>query len=405
MKTLSILSISHRIVSSLLILFCFTAHAQLKVVGYVSNTQSTTVDYSKITHLNIAFENPDAAGNLSFNSINTTYIQQAHANSKKVLVSIAGGYVSEDATMKARYFDLISDANRTAFVSKITDYIIAHNFDGLDVDLEGSAINSDYGKFITALSAALKPQNKLLTAALSHVNGGANVPADAMLLFDHINIMAYDATGPWNPSNPGQHSSFDFAVTSLDYWTGRGLPKANAVLGVPFYGYGFGDDFNEGISYAQIVTTYPGAEDRDVSGNTIYYNGIPTIRQKTQYVLEEEYGGIMIWNLAQDRSSADPKSLLRAIDQVINPVMAAEEEREGEETLSIFPNPIDATLNIKAWSDFRGGRFSIMDRSGKEFFESNVTSDSIDVSVLPSGLYILRLTKDQRSARGKFIKK
>lgn len=390
--------------SCLVILSSFTAQAQIKVVGYVSNTQSTTVDYSKITHLNIAFENPDAAGNLSFNALNTTYIQQAHANAKKVLVSIAGGFASEDATMKARYFNLISDANRTAFVSKITDYIIAHNFDGLDVDMEGSSINSDYGKFITALSGALKPQNKLLTAALSHVNGGANVPDDAMLLFDYINIMAYDATGPWNPSNPGQHSSFDFAVTSLDYWTGRGLPKANAVLGVPFYGYGFGNDFNEGISYAQIVSTYPGAESRDVSGNTIYYNGIPTIRQKTQYVLEEEYGGIMIWNLAQDRNSADPKSLLRAIDQIINPVMAAEGE-EGEETLSIFPNPIDATLNIKAWSDFRGGRFSIMDRSGKEFFESTVTSDSIDVSVLPSGLYILRLTKNERSARGKFIKK
>lgn len=404
MKTISISLKSQLLGSCLVLLFCFTTHAQLKVVGYVSNTQSTTVDYNKITHLNIAFENPDAAGNLSFNAINTTYIQQAHANGKKVLVSIAGGYASEDATMKARYFNLISDANRTAFVSKITDYVIAHNFDGLDVDLEGSAINSDYGKFITALSAALKPQNKLLTSALSHVNGGANVPDDAMLLFDYINIMAYDATGPWNPSNPGQHSSFDFAVASLDYWTGRGLPKANAVLGVPFYGYGFGNDFNEGISYAQIVTTYPGAENRDVSGNTIYYNGIPTIRQKTQYVLEEEYGGIMIWNLAQDRNSADPKSLLRTIDHVINPVMAAEGE-EGEETLSIFPNPIDATLNIKAWSDFRGGHFSITDRSGKEFFESTVTSDSIDVSVLPSGLYILRLTKDQRSARGKFIKR
>jgi GH18 family chitinase len=270
------LKITHKIfmlVSFMLLLNLFDVHGQAKVVGYVTNNTVSAIDYAKITHLNIAFENPDASGNLSYGSANNTYIKKAHDNGKKVLVSIAGGFASEDATYKARYFDLISDAKRAGFVQKIAAYIADHNFDGLDVDLEGSSINADYGKFITDLSAALKANGKLLTTALSHMNGGANVPDEALLLFDFVNIMAYDATGPWNKGNPGQHSTYDFAVSSLDYWVKRGLPKEKAILGVPFYGYGFGADFNEGMAYSQIINKYAGAENRDESGNTIYYNG------------------------------------------------------------------------------------------------------------------------------------
>jgi chitinase len=378
--------------------------AQTKIVGYVSNDIVTEIDYSKITHLNIAFENPDVNGNLSYVSANTAYIQKAHDNGKKVLISIAGGFASEDATLKARYFDLISDAKRAGFVSKLSTYITDHNFDGLDVDLEGSAINSDYGKFIADLSAALKPKNKLLTCALSHVNGGANVSDATLLLFDFVNVMAYDATGPWNPSNPGQHSTYDFAVSSLGYWVGRGLPKDKAILGVPFYGYGFGADFNEGMAYAQIVAKYSGAEGRDVSGNTIYYNGIPTMTSKVQYVVDGQYGGIMIWNLAQDLVTTNPKSLLRTIYNVINNITTNVEEKI-DEAIDVYPNPTEETLNIDTKPKIKSDEMDIIDPTGKRFDAERVDEDTINVSSLPSGLYMLRVSVDQHSIYKKFVKR
>ncbi|MEA9414022.1 glycosyl hydrolase family 18 protein [Flavobacterium sp. PL02] len=294
--------------------------AQKKVIAYIPNwidlnAFSSSVQYSKLTHINIAFENPDANGYLSFNSGSNTIIQAAHAQNVKVFVSLGGGSVSEGGAIRDNYFNLIKSANRTAFIQKIYDYVVAHNFDGVDMDLEGPAINSDYGGFVIALAAKLHANGKLITAALSEGYGGANVPSSTFAAFDWINIMAYDATGPWAPGSPGQHSPYSMAVNQFNYWTGRGLPASKAIIGLPFYGYGFGSYANQGISYANIVNTYPGAENTDQVASTIYYNGIPTIKQKTTFAIQNA-GGVMIWELSQD--AVGSKSLLTAIDQVVN---------------------------------------------------------------------------------------
>ncbi|WDF66317.1 glycosyl hydrolase family 18 protein [Flavobacterium sp. KACC 22763] len=293
--------------------------AQKKVVAYVPNwvdlnAFSSTIQYSKLTHINIAFENPDANGYLSFNSGSNAIINAAHAQNVKVFVSLGGGSVSEGGAIRDNYFNLITPANRTAFIQKIYDYVVAHNFDGVDVDLEGPAINGDYGGFVIALANKLHANGKLISAALSEGYGGANVPSSTFAAYDWINIMAYDATGPWAPNNPGQHSPYSMAVNQFNYWTGRGLPASKAIIGLPFYGYGFGASANQGISYANIVAQYPGAENLDQVGNTIYYNGIPTIKQKTTFAIQNA-GGVMIWELSQDATGT--KSLLNAINQVI----------------------------------------------------------------------------------------
>ena len=104
----------------------------------------------------------------------------------------------------------------------------------------------------------------------------------------------------------------EFARSSVAYWLQRGVPKSKAVLGVPFYGYGFGAAFrNRGYSYATLVSTYPGAEHVDQIGSTIWYNGIPTIKAKAQYVVEEGLGGMMIWSL--DNDVTGDRSLLSAL--------------------------------------------------------------------------------------------
>jgi chitinase len=293
--------------------------AQKKVIAYIPNwidlnSFSSTIQYSKLTHINIAFENPDANGYLSFNSGSNAIINAAHAQNVKVFVSLGGGAISEGGAIRDNYFNLITPGNRTAFIQKIYDYVIAHNFDGVDVDLEGPAINGDYGGFVIALANKLHSGGKQITAALSEGYGGANVPVSTFAAYDWINIMAYDATGPWNPSNPGPHSPYSMAVNQFNYWTGRGLPASKAIIGLPFYGYGFGAAANQGISFANIVAQYPGSENQDQVGNTIYYNGIPTIKAKTTFAIQNA-GGVMIWELSQDATGS--KSLLTAINQVI----------------------------------------------------------------------------------------
>ena len=158
---------------------CFvSAHAQKMVVAYVPNftdiaSMVDKIDYSKLTHIDVAFENPtNDAGDLSFHQSEMALVDKAHANNVKVLISIGGGGASENKKLIARYFDLQTDAKRAGFVAKLADFVKVHNFDGIDVDLEGPAIGKDYGAFVVDLSMALIPSGKLITAAVSQGYGG-----------------------------------------------------------------------------------------------------------------------------------------------------------------------------------------------------------------------------------------
>jgi chitinase len=70
------------------------------------------------------------------------------------------------------------------------------------------------------------------------------------------------------------------------------------VLGVPFYGYGFGKAFRKSpYAYKEIVAAYPDAAKSDQVGDTIRYNGVPTMEPKTKYAIDRNLAGIMIWAL------------------------------------------------------------------------------------------------------------
>jgi GH18 family chitinase len=292
--------------------------AKEKVVAYVPNwvdlkSFSETIDYATITHINIAFENPtNERGELSFHKKNEILIAKAHANDVKILVSIGGGAASGNKQLQARYFDLLSDAKRADFAARLAAYVADHNFDGLDVDIEGPSINKDYGAFIRELSLSMKPRGKLLTAALSQGYGGKSVPDSVFEHFDFVNVMAYDGAGSWNPDRPGQHSSMEFAKRNVEYWLNRGLPVSKTVLGVPFYGYGFGKAFRKRpYSYSEIVAAYPEFSKSDQAGETIWFNGVPTIEAKTKFAIDRKLAGIMIWSL--DNDVKGEKSLLDAV--------------------------------------------------------------------------------------------
>lgn len=312
-----------RIFAAAVLLLPLRAWAEPMVVAYVPNwvdlkSFTGTIEFEKLTHINVAFENPvNAAGDLSFNPQNAVLIAKAREKGVKILISIGGGSASGNKELQARYFDLLTESKRAAFAGKLSAYVTEHQFDGLDVDIEGPSINKDYGAFIGELAKVMKPKGQLLTAALSKGYGGNNVPDSVFAHFDFVSIMAYDGTGYWSPEVPGQHSSLNFARDSITYWLKRGLPKAKAVLGVPFYGYGFGDAFKKcDYPYSTILAEYPGAEKVDQTGSTIWYNGIPTIEAKIRYVLEENLAGVMIWSLDSDVKGE--KSLLGAIHRTLH---------------------------------------------------------------------------------------
>ncbi len=94
------------------------------------------------------------------------------------------------------------------------------------------------------------------------------------------------------------------------------MPTAKAVLGVPFYGYGFGRAFRDSnYTYAELVERYDNTQNLDQVGETIWYNGIPTMRAKAQFAREQGLAGVMIWSL--DNDVKGEHSLLGAVAKVL----------------------------------------------------------------------------------------
>ncbi len=281
-----------------------------KVVGYSPSWQgsASNIQYDKLTHINYAFAIPRSNGSLE-PLANPGKLQQivslGHAQGVKVLIAVGGWELGDGGGVDTRFIQLASNSStRTAFVNNMINFVNEYNLDGVDIDWEYPDNGSEpqnYELLMQELGAALHSRGKLLTAAVVAQgwagNGVLNGVFDDV---DFLNLMAYDG------GDGASHSPYSYAESSLNYWLGRGLPKSKAVLGVPFYGR------PSWKSYATLI-----AEGADPYGDVhsgVHYNGITTIKRKTE-LAQQRGGGIMMWELSHDTNS-QATSLLAAINQV-----------------------------------------------------------------------------------------
>lgn len=320
------------------------AQAEHRLVGYLASytDMSATLartDLSRLTHINIAFANPDADGLFVRNGTMTcmrdaqgqamttsefaTLVGQIQAEGVKVLISVAGGVIPN---CSGDWAELLKPAQRQQVIDQLLAFVDDFQLDGLDIDIEGELLTridqaGHYTPFIERLSGQLQARGKLLTCATASYVGGM-IPVSAIPFFDFVNIMAYDAIGPsWGPAG-AEHSPYAMAQAHLALWQTRGLPKEKTVLGVPFYGYGFGS-YNSDYAFHQLVAEFgPAVAQQDLIGSAcrgcsyITYNGIPTLKAKARLALEQG-SGVMVWELAQQTSGE--LNLLAAIhDEILS---------------------------------------------------------------------------------------
>jgi chitinase len=373
--------------------FNASAQRQFKVVGYVPNWKSpaslaNSLPYSKITHINYAFVQPDASGNIINTEGLSAIVQVAHQNGVKVIASLGGATASENN--KALFWDLFSAAKADGFAKKVVDFVTQYELDGFDLDIEGPAINNTYEIIVKKLAPLLKAKGKVLTCALSQGYGGTNTTNAALQLMDWINVMAYDLTGSWEPNSPGPHSPYDWSIQQLSYWKGRVNGDASkVVLGVPFYGQGFGAEAGS-PDYATILAKYPSAYGVDQIGSTIYYNGIPTIRSKTQYALRNA-AGIMIWELTQD--AVGQYSLLSTIDGEVKKSGIDPINRLAA-SLELFPNPVASDFSLGGLPSYQKIAVTVYDIMGKQVATFSQYKNSYTINQLPAGVYVVSVLLD-----------
>ena len=295
-----------------------TVDKSARVVGYLPSYRfdsNEKIDYCKLTHLNLAFANPGSNGKLIINDFSGVVVRARNENNNiKIYISIGGGYLTdEQASIWSNSID-IKD-NRPIIINEIVSFVVDNSLDGVDVDLEWQYVTSGYSNFVIELKSALSAKGKGMTAALPGTTKFDNITQEALQTFDFINIMAYDFTGPWNPTASGQHSSYNNAVESISFWKNSGVSQSKLTLGVPFYGYDFSNSSNvTSFTFGQMVSTNNSYSEID-NVDMKFYNGRPTIKSKVK-LASEQVSGIMIWELGQD--SFSDYSLLKTIHKEYN---------------------------------------------------------------------------------------
>lgn len=314
-------SITEKEVEEEILTDIYIPDTDFKVVGYLPYYRFSSIpfiEFEKMNYVNISFGNLESSGNLVVGDGSSikSIVQNIKAKGPKVLLSIAGGALS--AETKDNWVHYLSDAKRKETVKRMVRFVLTNNLDGIDVDIEGSLIpllGSNYNKFVIELKKYLHAEGKAITAAMMPVSLNNAIHQNAIEAFDFINIMIYNATGSWDMSNPGQHSSYEFTEEALNFWENvKHIDSQKLVLGMPFYAFNFDPAVAASRTYGDIVqenVNYAYVDNFDQT----FYNGIPTIAKKTALALNQ-VNGVMFWELGQD--AFNELSLIKVVDQVLD---------------------------------------------------------------------------------------
>ena len=299
---------------------------------------------------------------------NTSIIDVAHNNNVKVLLSIGGW------TLSSNFPSIAADPVKTQnFAHWCVEHIKDYGFDGIDIDWEypGYAPHSgtpqDKQNFTIFLQAirdsldahgAVTGRDYMLTAALAASQANvANIEVTNVAnILDMLNIMSYDFFGSWNPTSnhnsplyaPAQgDTGFNIDAAFKLYNQTHGVPGNKINLGVAFYGRSYancnslfgshsGNDAatwpeDEGIPLYYNILAKSGSftQSWDAQAQSPYsisasynsflsYDDEQSIGLRADYVINENAGGVIIWEITGDYMANGDTPLLDVLNNKFN---------------------------------------------------------------------------------------
>ena len=273
-------------------------------------------------------------------------------------------------TWSANFSDAVSTAaGRETMVNSILDLFKAWPglFNGVSLDWEylsndgknyGNAGNKarpeDADNFIELLKLL---RSKLgpgfsLSFCVSAAPEKIKMPVDKLHpLLDEIHVMTYDFhDGAWGETVSGHHTNLrksPHGIYSVEEgitaWRNCGVPPQKLFVGAALYSRGFGNTDGIGkpcsggspdMSWEKGSVDYkalplPGATEHwDDVAHAGYsydpvkrvlnsYDTVRSVKEKCQYVLDNNLGGLLIWESSGDAPFTSERSIMRAIAQTL----------------------------------------------------------------------------------------
>ncbi len=331
-----------------------------RIVAYVAGWSTPAVIHpEKLTHINFAFARITPAGRAAVADGEASLVRLVALKKTnprlKVIVSI-GGWMADGFSDAA-----LTDASRALFADSAVELLRQFSADGIDIDWEypgqgvaGIKYRAEDRQNFTRLLQVLRDKLDAASAAQGRTGGGRytlTIASADREYFDHtemnklhvyldwINVMSYDFFNSLTPTT-GHHAGLYGAATALptDRYAdasvkqhlAAGIPSDKIVLGVAFYGRGFTGvkPIDHGVSqpygrfegahdYSELAAKFIGRQgfirywdDRakapylwnSASRTFITYDDPQSITIKAQYVKAHHLGGMMFWELSEDRN-------------------------------------------------------------------------------------------------------
>lgn len=295
------------------------------------------------------------AGTNLYGCLKQLYLLKKQNRHLKVLLSIGGWTYSSNFATAAS-----TASYRTNFASSTVSLVKNFGLDGIDVDWEYPADDTQATNFVLLLQAvreALDAYGKSLdppyhfTLTVACPAGPTNYQrlhlAEMDQYLDFWNLMAYDYAGSWNtvtgnqanlfsPTNCSTCTTFD-TETGIKYYISKGIAPSKITLGMPLYGRSFKDTEGLGMPFIGVGRGdwEPGVYDLknlpptgvaefydNITGSSysfdpttrelVSYDNVAVAEQKAAWIKSTGLGGAMWWE-----SSGDGPGNLSSIQTVV----------------------------------------------------------------------------------------
>jgi chitinase len=337
------------------------SNVQHRVVAYLASWSIPPVIHAeKLTHINFAFAHIDKTGHVLFENpgigdgLRNLQTLKKQNPALKLIVSV-GGWQAEGFSDAA-----LTVSSRLEFARGAVQLLREYALDGIDLDWEypgqgvaGIKYRAEDKQNFTLLLKTLREQLDLQSDGQKRTGSNRytlTIAAADREYFDHtemdkvhvyvdwINLMSYDFFNSLTPTT-GHHAGLyrsehaasgdRNADAAVNQYLAAGVPADKIVLGVAFYGRGFAGvtALNNGVnqpyerfegehSYAELAEKFIGKQGFvrywDAGAQAAYlwngasrifitYDDPQSIAIKARYALDRHLGGIMFWELSQDR--------------------------------------------------------------------------------------------------------